>query len=296
MWQWAMLENLQSPPAASFEFRAILRPSLAPGLLPLPDMAASDVSIIPGLHFFCDHRCWRCPLAHRCQVPIRMAQSPVPTDPRAGPTGRVAAVVMSSLHVTIEQVGVVMAALPSAAGAIPPVNAEEPDNTEAQRQEAARDPMVAKAKEYASSSLRVLQTLRSRTARLRDAEATDAVERLEEVALTIASKTYRAVSSALENGDLHDPQGDSNGSAKVALLLIEESRQAWRLLMRPGRAVANGAPARFVLVLEDLERLLHSRFPRALEFVRPGFDTADAGPGAQVARALLECGDARHRA
>ncbi len=166
--------------------------------------------------------------------------------------------------------------------------APAPPNPADPRKDAERDPLVARAKEYASGSLRVLQVLRSQLMRGEDETMRDAADRLEETCITVASKIHRAVSSAMESEeDRMDPQGDANGSAKVALLLIEESRQAWRELMRPGRSVGNGAPARFILTLDTLESGLHDRFPRALEFVRPGFDTLDEGVPGQVARALL---------
>jgi hypothetical protein len=256
-------------------------------------MDERTVSIIPGLHFFCDHRCWRCALAHRCQVPIRMAQDP----PRAGrlrvngPAARVADVVMASLCVTVEQVGIVVGLAadrsgpPGYAGPAP-APLEPPAD---RRKDAEGDPLVARAKEYASGSLRVLQVLRPRLVRNGDAASCDAADRLEETCITVASKIHRAISSALDaDTDAQDPQGDANGSAKVALLLIDESRRAWRELMRPGRAVGNGAPGRYVATLDVLEAGLHERFPRALEFVRPGFDTLSDGVDGQVARAMLD--------
>ena len=137
------------------------------------------------------------------------------------------------------------------------------------------------------TSLRVLQALRPRVMKNGDDVAIDAIDRLEETCITVASKIHRAVSSAVDaDMDPGDAQGDANGSAKVALLLIEESRQAWRALMRPGQAVGNGAPAGFVSSLETLEKELHARFPRALEFIRPGFDTLGDGIEAHMARAL----------
>ena len=110
--------------------------------------------------------------------------------------------------------------------------------------------------------------------------------------MTIASKIFRAVSSALAEGqDASDLQSDANGSAKVALLLIEEARRDWRVLLQDGQAVANGVPARMVLTLDALERDLCARFPKALEFVRPGFDTEGIdGEGAAIARAMLAAG------
>jgi hypothetical protein len=255
-------------------------------------MDERNVSIIPGLHFFCDHRCWRCALAHRCQVPLRMAQDPPrPDRPRLNsPAARVADVVMASLYVTVEQVGIVaeMAARsPAPSERADPAPACLPPPAD-RRNDADKDPLVVSAKEYASGSLRVLQALRPRLVRNSDEISCDAADRLEETCITVASKIHRAISSALEaDADAQDLQGDANGSAKVALLLIDESRRAWRELMRPGRAVGNGAPARYVAMLDRLEAGLHERFPRALEFVRPGFDTLSEAVDGQVARAML---------
>jgi hypothetical protein len=255
-------------------------------------MDEPKISIIPGLHFFCDHRCWRCALAHRCQVPIRMAQEP----PRSGhsrltgPAARVADVVMASLYVTVEQVGIVagMTAASAAPSDLASRGAACLPPPADRRKDAEKDPLVTSAKEYASGSLRVLQVLRPRLSRNSDEVSCDAADRLEETCITVASKIHRAISSALEaETDAQDLQGDANGSAKVALLLIDESRRAWRELMRPGRAVGNGAPARYVAILDRLEAGLHERFPRALEFVRPGFDTLGDGVDGQVARAVL---------
>ena len=148
---------------------------------------------------------------------------------------------------------------------------------------------------YAQSSWPVLQALRPILSGRGDAQAADAAERLEEMCATVASKIFRAVSSSVDaDTDPGDVQSDSNGSAKVALLLIEESRQAWRVLMQPGRSVADGAPARFVVMLDALETELLKRFPRALEFVRPGFDTDPATPAdGQLSRAMLAAGQPR---
>src|SRR5215213_8978120 len=78
-------------------------------------MADPPSVYIPGLHFFCDHRCWRCPLSDRCLVPVRIAERPAVRRGRytgSAPAARVAEVVMASLSVTIEQVGLVAAEHP----------------------------------------------------------------------------------------------------------------------------------------------------------------------------------------
>ena len=226
-----------------------------------------------------------------------MAESPAARHAsQSGPAGRVAAVVLAAMYVTVEQVEAIMARAPPVPAEPSSPGAEWPEDSQDAGFRAEDDPLVARGKEYAGGSLRVLQALRPHIARQGGAAASDALERLEEMCLTVASKIYRAVSSALESrSSVADPQGDANGSAKVALLLIEESRQAWRVLMQPGAAFGNGAPARFIKVLDELETGLHEKFPLALTFVRPGFDTITDGAAGQIARALVVPGStSRH--
>jgi len=84
----------------------------------------------------------------------------------------------------------------------------------------------------------------------------------------------RALSGRLdeqETADCIDFPRDSDGSAKVALIGVDRSIAAWRLvqLALPEREVS------IVPLILQLERLRHSiekTFPYAREFVRPGFD------------------------
>jgi hypothetical protein len=167
--------------------------------------------------------------------------------------------------------------------------AANPDADAERRAAAAQLPLALAAHEYAELSWRALQGLRGLIAARRDPIGLDACNRLEEMCLTVASKIVRAVAGAGQpDYDPGDTQTDPNGSAKVALLLIEESRQAWRVLMQPGRARGGGAPAGFVARLDALEAGVLRTFPRAFEFIRPGFDTGDQpGPAGDIARALL---------
>ena len=246
---------------------------------------------IPGIQYFCDHRCWRCALTHRCAVFARWSRSPErQAAAAANPAGRVASALAVSLEVTMEEITVVAAAT----GAAPPVPEPAHDDEAAHAGEArlkefvARDSLVARGAEYARGSWPVLHALRPILLDRGDAMAIDAADRLEETCVTVASKVFRAVSSSLDpDYDASDIQSDANGSAKVALLLIEESRRAWRVLMQTGRAAADGVPGRQVVALDVLETELLRRFPNALSFVRPGFDTGPAaGAQAQLAAAL----------
>ncbi len=64
-------------------------------------------------------------------------------------------------------------------------------------------------------------------------------------------------------------QSDWNGSAKVALISVERSEQAWNII-----AAATRDEAATVLAgsLERLRQEMNREFPRAMDFRRPGFD------------------------
>ena len=179
------------------------------------------------------------------------------------------------MHVTVDEVSEIVEAI-TAGGLVESHSAEDAAVPSGPliRVAAERDSLVLRGKEYAQGAMRVLQALRPRALRLDDRMALDALDRLEETCLTIASKIHRATCNWNPEADpSQPPQDDANGSAKVALLLIAESQAAWRVLGAPGRSFGNGAPARFAVVLEALEAGVLDRFPQAPSFARPGFDT-----------------------
>lgn len=64
-------------------------------------------------------------------------------------------------------------------------------------------------------------------------------------------------------------QNDWNGSAKVALISIERSAEAWGVL---ATATGQQTPAVLADQLRDLRAEVEREFPDAWKFVRPGFD------------------------
>lgn len=92
----------------------------------------------------------------------------------------------------------------------------------------------------------------------------------------IAVKTIRALSSKIGESEFDEEEDDefprdSDGSAKVALLGIDRSIAAWRLMQM---SVPERTESIVPLILQ-LERLRHRterQFPNARSFVRPGFD------------------------
>jgi hypothetical protein len=91
----------------------------------------------------------------------------------------------------------------------------------------------------------------------------------------IAVKTIRALSSRIEEREFEmeepDPNPrDSDGSAKVALLGIDRSIAAWRLMQLsvPDRS---DTIVPMILQLERLRQRTEKQFPNARDFIRPWF-------------------------
>jgi len=126
-----------------------------------------------------------------------------------------------------------------------------------------------------------------------DIDVTDAIEVIRWYQFFIAAKTYRALMGLEDIGDEEvsdinvDPFSDddfddedvllaaachdSDGSAKIALIAIDRSLSAWRL-MQNALPEKTESTVPMLIELEKLRRGIEQIFPRARDFVRPGFD------------------------
>ena len=105
------------------------------------------------------------------------------------------------------------------------------------------------------------------------ADINDATEVIRWYQHQIHVKLNRAIRSALEEEsmDYEDFPKDSDGSAKVALMGIDRSILAWNMLSAyfPEQKTQM---LKFAALLENIKSMVEVRFPRARDFVRPGFD------------------------
>lgn len=90
----------------------------------------------------------------------------------------------------------------------------------------------------------------------------------------ISAKLYRAMSGREDFRDGEDVeespvQNDWNGSAKVAILSLTRSTAAWRVI---ATATADSGAAALGKSAARLLEMTRAEFPRAMDFVRPGFD------------------------
>jgi hypothetical protein len=108
----------------------------------------------------------------------------------------------------------------------------------------------------------------------------------------VSAKVDRALHGFAERDLLgleEDPiQNDWNGSAKVAHLAVRESQRAWDTLLLVGQAPPDARLRGTRELLDRIDEGLAAQFPRAMEFVRPGFDEPEIAAGALSTLACYE--------
>jgi hypothetical protein len=158
----------------------------------------------------------------------------------------------------------------------------EEANAELERaNEAVRsDPLQTLAATYTHAALSITDAMApARAVRRWPANVEAAVDTIAWHAGMLSAKVHRALHGYAERGlfGAEDPvQNDWNGSAKLARIIVDESKRAWEVVMREGEAPENSPLLELVSLLDQIDRGLSDRFPETMAFLRPGFD--DAAP------------------
>ena len=231
---------------------------------------ANNPDLISGVYNYCDRWCERCPLTSRCLVYATEQEdndSPVSRDIRNEQFWQK----LSSIFLeTRELIG----EWAKHAG----VDLAEPFEEDASRHKRKQPlvdhhPLTRAGKKYANAASDWFREF-DQTIENSDSHE-DAREVLQWYQYQIAVKTMRALSGRREELE-EDPElaefpRDSDGSAKVALIGIDRSIAAWRM-MQLSLPERNGSIVPLILQLEQLRLRLESAFPEARDFARPGFD------------------------
>jgi hypothetical protein len=250
---------------------------------------------LPGIHNYCDRWCERCPFAERCVLnatlrQLRTGDAPAETD-----------TLVEHLKMRLESARVSIDRRWTGRNISGDVNidrARDPVHEledERRRERRRAHPMLREANAYASlvgawfdtetTGLKIHADEIARCAETGDpdllaspammARALDALEIVRRDAYHIASKLHRAISGredfGRDDGPPDDPiQNDFNGSAKVALLCLDRSESAWRIIHRwyPG----SGTSVLLAEHLAMLRAIAEREFPDARRFLRVGFD------------------------
>jgi len=234
---------------------------------------ANNPDLISGIYNYCDRWCERCPLTSRCLV-YATEQEDDNSFPRNDLRNEA---FWQKLSVIFQETRELIVEWAREAGM--DLNGSTDDDESRQhrkRQLVDNHPLTKAGKKYANAAsdwFRELDQMFEVSENFEQLE--DAREVVQWYQYQIAVKTMRALSGRKEELE-EDPEiaefpKDSDGSAKVALIGIDRSIAAWRLmqLSLPERA-ASIVP--LILQLERLRNRLEKTFSEARDFVRPGFD------------------------
>ncbi len=221
---------------------------------------------------YCDRWCERCSYtsrcsAYACEIAIAMCGDaveglelavgePQPVDGEADHAGSMPAAQFLNVEMSADE------------------------RAEFDRREVARDarlaeePLAAMAMAYTMLSRQWLNERRDALRATEDPVLAEALAIVAHDAAFVSAKLHRALDGRDrhrqgEDQDEHPVQNDWNGSAKVALISLERSDIAWRTIVH---ATADKMAETLAASVGDLRRLALNGFPRAMSFVRPGFD------------------------
>jgi hypothetical protein len=140
-------------------------------------------------------------------------------------------------------------------------------------------PLSGSARDYGTAACQIIIAIDGMSAGRLDAVVTLALATIRHFAYLIPAKTHRALGglaeAAIEDDDGaslddDDRMYDSNGSARITRIGIEQSREAWRVLNEAG--LGDGVADDMILRLSELDAATASAFPGEATFRRPGFD------------------------
>ena len=221
---------------------------------------ASNPDLISGIYNYCDRWCERCPLTSRCLVYATEKED----DDSLANDDLTNEAFWRKLSSIFQETRDMISEWAKDAG-IDLSSIENDDNSrfrKRKRYHVDNHSLTRAGKNYASAAADWFREL-DRTFQHADERLEDAREVIQWYQYQIAVKTMRALSA--------DFSKDSDGSAKVALIGIDRSIAAWRL-MQLSLPERESSIVPLILQLERLRRGIEQCFPAARDFVRPGFD------------------------
>lgn len=225
---------------------------------------ANNPDLISGIYNYCDRWCERCPLTSRCLV---YATEQEDNDVFENHDLRNEAF-WKKLGTIFQETRELIGEWATNAGIDLTVNKADTCHKR-KRQLVDNHPLTNAGKRYANAASDWFREF-DQVIEISDLGVTDAREVIQWYQYQIAVKTIRALSGQKEELDFELPS-DSDGSAKVALIGIDRSIAAWRV-MQLSLPEREESIVPLMLQLEFLRRRLENGFPGARAFVRPGFD------------------------
>ena len=257
---------------------------------------------ILGIYNYCDRWCERCPFTARCLVYATEKADDVSADPEAHDIN--SAKFWSRLESMFQEAHEMILEWAEEAGVDVEAIEDEAAGREQQRQDVKQHDLSLGARRYAEMVQRwfteefaVEQHVHDDTTGKsknteEDIDVSDAIEVIRWYQFFVAAKVFRALmglddeaaddtltaDEIFADTEIDDDEeieaggnDDSDGSAKIALIAIDRSLSAWRV-MQSSLAEKADSIRPMLIELERLRRTAEQIFPHARNFIRPGFD------------------------
>lgn len=239
-----------------------------------------DPRLIPRIHNYCNRRCERCAFAERCLL-YRSQRDAMRKHPGRGPRAHARAAFEHTydlLRAWCEREGIDFDEIQRTA------DSSEVEAELRKMDETRADPLQKRAECYTHAALNLVDALaRAAPFHAWPLGVREAIDTIMAIAILVSSKVHRALSGLAVRDDaweLDAVQTDWNGSAKIARIVVAESKAAWETVIAAGHAAADAPIHQVPDLLDQVDHAIAERFPRAMEFVRPGFDEPDVAAGA----------------
>ncbi|MEK6337684.1 MAG: hypothetical protein AABM67_22415 [Acidobacteriota bacterium] len=252
---------------------------------------AANRDLISGIYNYCDRWCERCPFTARCLVFATEKADGAFDDSEIDDINN--AKFWQKLESTFKEVRQMIVEWAEEEGI--DLEALEGEalvaDREQQRNDAKQHPLSVAARDYAmlaqqwfENELAIERSVHDDTTGAtnsseEDIDVSDAIEVVRWYQFLVPSKIFRALMSF--ERDEAEPAGDdemaemignhSDGSAKIALIAIDRSLNAWRILQR-SLPEKTDSILPMLVKLDRLRLATEAAFPKARDFIRPGFD------------------------
>ena len=265
---------------------------------------AGNRDFISGIYNYCDRWCERCPFTARCLAYATEKADDDLADPEAHDINN--AKFWSRLESIFQEAHEIIMEWAEEAGIdLETIEAEATSaDREQQRHDAKQHNLSLSARRYAEMVQQWLGQEFAGEAQVHDdqpgtpksaeedIDVSDAVEVIRWYQFFVAVKLFRALmgresdlaDEELTSDDIFADAGldddgepidgigsDADGSAKIALIAIDRSSSAWRIMQDALPEKADSIVP-MLLELERLRRATELAFPNARDFIRPGFD------------------------
>ena len=263
---------------------------------------AANRDLIAGIYNYCDRWCERCPFTARCLVFATEKADGAFDDSEIDDINN--AKFWQKLESTFKEVRQMIVEWAEEEGIeLEKIEGDALSEREQQRHDAKEHPLSIAARfytmavqEWFEKELAIEQKVHDDTtgtasSSTEDIDVSDAIDVVRWYQFFIPAKIFRAL-MGFEHEAAAEPVGDgpfevadpvedeefmeviqnhSDGSAKIALIAIDRSLNAWRILQR-SLPEKTESILPMLVKLDRLRQATEAAFPKARDFIRPGFD------------------------